>query len=194
MQGGKEKEHAWPAQPIVSDERPTALSSASAPIALTSGPSTSGAIASELNVGDEGTTHPSTTQPSDPDAQSGFSARSVSQSDSGANWEVLVNCNSLIEAYCKGEISKAAVYVEIQSKLAKVLSDNRARTDATFGSFIVTIKSHNLEIEAAINKGRAVNLLQCSPSSVISISDGQSDGEPDTENQGWQISLCLDCK
>ena len=76
------------------------------------------------------------------------------------------------------QISKAAVYVEIQSKHAKVSSDDRARTDAAFRSFIMTIKSHDLEIEAATNKGRAVNPLQHSPSSVI---DGQSDGEPDTK-------------
>ena len=69
--------------------------------------------------------------------------------------EVLVECNALVEGYRKGEVSKATVYVEIQSKLTKALGDDRARSDAAFGSFIATIESHDAEIGAAARKGRA---------------------------------------
>ena len=95
--------------------------------------------------------------------------------------EVLVDCNSLVEAYWKEEILKATVYIEIQSKLAKALSDNRGRLDSAFGSFIATIKSHDSEVTAAASKGKAFNPLQRSPSSVVLISDGESDRERDAK-------------
>ena len=157
------KEHARQAQPTVSEGGPRA--STSGPVASTSGPSNSGIIPPEQNIGNKGVTLPSTTQPTDPDAQSGVSGGSMSQTESGVFHEVLVDCNSLVEAYHKGEILKATVYIEIQSKLAKALSDDRGRSDATFGSFIVTIKSHDSEVAAAASKGKAFNPLQHSPSS-----------------------------
>ena len=173
MRGGKE--HAWQAQPVIPDGEQRA--STSAPVA-----STSGTVPSESNIREETAAWPSTTQSSDPDGQSGFTARSSSESDPGIYHNVLIECNSLVEAYWKGEISKAAVYVEIQSKLARALSDNRGRSDAAFGLFIVTVKSHDLEVEAAASKGRAINPLQHPSSPPILISDNlQSNREPDTK-------------
>ena len=173
MRGGKE--HARQTQPAVLDGEPTA--STSAPVA-----STSATVPSESNIREERVVQPSNGQPTDPDGQSGFTARSSSESDSGIYHDVLVECNSLVEAYRKGEISKAAVYVEIQGKLARALNDNRGRSDAAFGSFIATIESHDSEVEAAASKGRAINPLQRPSSPVISISDDlQSDGEPETK-------------
>ena len=164
MRGGKE--HARQTQqPVASNEGPVA--------------STSGEIPLESNIRDKGFIQPSTSQPSDPDGQSGFTARSGSQPDSRVYQDVLIDCNALIKSYCKGEILKLSIYVEIQSRLARALSDDRERSDAAFGSFIATIKSHDLEIEAAGTKGRAVNLLQRSASPPLSDSDGQhSEGEP----------------
>ena len=173
MRGGKE--HARQVQPAISDGEPTA--STSVPVA-----STSATVPSESNIREERVVQSSNAQSSDPDGQSGFTARSSSESDSGIYHDVLVECNSLVEAYRKGEISKAAVYVEIQGKLARALNDNRGRSDAAFGSFIATIESHDSEVEAAASKGRAINPLQRPSSPVISISDDlQSDGEPDTK-------------
>ena len=63
----------------------------------------------------------------------------------------------------------------------KALSDDRGRSDAAFGSSIVTIESHDSEVAAAASKGKAFNPLQCSPSSVILVSDGESDGEQDAK-------------
>jgi hypothetical protein len=94
---------------------------------------------------------------------------------------VLVDCDSLVKKYRKGEISKAAVYVDIQSKLTKALGDDRARSDAAFGSFIATIESHDSEVRGARNREglAALNPFQRSPSPPGSDSDGQgSDGEP----------------
>ena len=177
MRGGKE--HARQAQPTVSDEGPRA--STSGLVTSTSRPSISGIVPPESNLGDEGVTLPSTTQPTDPDGRSGVSGGSASQAESAVFQEVLVDCNSLVEAYRKGEISKATVYIEIQSKLAKALSDDRGRSDAAFGSFIATIESHDSEVAAAAAKGKAFNPLQRSPSSVISVSDAESDGERDAK-------------
>ena len=74
------------------------------------------------------------------------------------------------------------VYVEIQSRLAKALRDDRARSDAAFGSFIATVKSHDSEVEAAASKGRVINPLQRSPSPPVSDSDERhSDEEPITK-------------
>ena len=71
-----------------------------------------------------------------------------------------IDCNSLVEGYCKGEISKAVVYVQLQSKLVRALIDDRARSDAAFGSFIVTIESHDSKVRAAVSKGRAINAVR----------------------------------
>jgi hypothetical protein len=107
--------------------------------------------------------------------------------NSGAYQDVLIDCNALIERYRKGEVSKASVYVDIQSKLTRALGDDRARSDAAFGSFIATIESHDAEVEAASRRGlagepRATNTRQRSTSPAISDSDGhQSDGEPSSK-------------
>ena len=169
------KEHARQPQPVVSDEEPRA--SGSGAIA-----STSGTLPTEPNVREGTNAQPSSTQPSEPDRQSaGFTGRSTSEPDSGIFQDVLVGCNSVIEAYRRGEISKAAAYVEIQSKLVGALGDDRGRSDAAFGSFIATIESHDSEVAAAASKGRGINPLQRSSSPPISVSDAsdiQSDGEP----------------
>jgi hypothetical protein len=75
---------------------------------------------------------------------------------------------------------KATVYIEIQNKLAEALGNDRARSDAAFGSFISTIESHDAEERAAVSKGRAVNPMQRSPGSPLSISDGHESDEERT--------------
>lgn len=157
MRGGKE--HARPTQPTDGEPR-----------ASTSADNSSQQVISES----------SDTQPTVPDEQSGFSATTgtSAESISGVYQDVLVECNALVEGYRKGEVSKASAYVEIQSKLAGALGDDRARSDAAFGSFIATIESHDAEVRAAVKKGRAFNSEKRSPSPPISDSDGdQSDGE-----------------
>ena len=165
------KEHArqsQAAQPPVEDEERTASGSAIRDI-----PAAAQQIISES----------SDTQPTGPDASgpSGPTTGSSSGSESGVYRDVLVDCNSLVEGYRKGEITKAAVYIEIQSKLTKALGDDRARTDAAFRSFIATIESHDAEIGAAFAKGRHYDPEQRSPSPPVSVSDHrqpESDEEP----------------
>ena len=170
MRGGKE--HARTAQPVVTDERPRAAG----PTDESAGPSVFREVPSRSDVtGQPSGTQPSDTQPTDPDGQS---AGSSAESNSGIYQDVLVECNSLVERYRKGEISKASVYVEIQSELTKALSDDRARSDAAFGSFIATIESHDSEVGAATKKGRADLPQQRAASPSLSVSDGhQSDEE-----------------
>jgi hypothetical protein len=171
MRGGKE--HARPAQSVVPDDGPRATGSV--PTASVSGTS-SQPIVAQPDVSDS-----SDTQPTGPYVQSGFPAGTPSESSSGRYQEVLIDCNSLVEGYRKGKVSKASVYTEIQSKLAKALGDDRSRSDAAFGSFIATIESHDSEVGAATKRGgvTAVNSMQRSPSPPVSISDGHaSDGEP----------------
>jgi hypothetical protein len=171
MRGGKEKEHARQPQLAVSDERPADLGSTSAV------PPTAG----NVNVVLPDFSDSSNTQPTGPNDQSGFSAETPTESSSGSYQEVLVDCDSLVGRYRKGEISKAAAYGDIQSKLAKALGDDRARSDAAFGSFITTIESHDSEVgEARDRGGRAeINPYRRSPSPPGSDSDGnKSDGEP----------------
>jgi hypothetical protein len=171
MRGGKE--HARPAQSVVPDDGPRA--SGSAPTASASG------LSSRPNVAQPNVPEDSDTQPTGPDVQSGFTATTPSESSSASYQEVLVDCNSLVEGYRKGEVSKASVYADIQSKLAKALGNDRGRSDAAFGSFISTIESHDSEVGAATKRGgvTAFSSLQRSPSPPLSVSDGQnSDGEP----------------
>jgi hypothetical protein len=85
---------------------------------------------------------------------------------------------TLIEEYRKGKVSKATVYVEIQGKLANALGNDRARSDAAFGSFIATIESHDSEVEMAARRAAASNPRQRSSSPPVSEIDGhQSDEE-----------------
>jgi hypothetical protein len=119
------------------------------------------------------------TQTTLPDDSSDFSTGTSPVSNPGIYQDVLVECNGLVEEYRKGKIPKASVYVEIQSKLVGALGDNRARSDAAFGSFIATIESHDSEVEMAARRAAAVNSRQRSRSAPISDVDGQqSDGEP----------------
>jgi hypothetical protein len=126
----------------------------------------------------------SNTQPSNSDERTGSHStpRTPTESHSGIYKDVLVNCNTIIEQYRKGEISKPSAYVEIQSKLTEALGNDRARTDSAFGSFIATIESHDSEICAATKRGRVFDPEQRSTSPPIQDSDGQqSDGEPVTK-------------
>ena len=171
MRGGKE--HARPSQPVISDEGPRASGSGHA--ATTSGPSSS------ANIAQPDVSQSSNTQITGPDEQSATSAGTPSGSSARSHQDVLIDCNSLVERYRKGEISKASAYVDIQSKLVRALGDDRARSDAAFGSFIATIESHDSEVEAATKRGgpTAVEALQRSPSPAVSVSDGHgSDAEP----------------
>ena len=94
--------------------------------------------------------------------------------------EVHVECNSIVKSYRKGEISKASVYVKIQSNLVRALGNDRTRSDAAFGWFIATVESHDTEAGDASSRGKAFERAQRSPSPAISIPDGdQSDNEPD---------------
>jgi hypothetical protein len=178
MRGGKE--HARQAQSVVPDEGPRASGSghaATIPGTSSSAPGTS----STSNVTQPNVSESSNTQLTGPDEQSASSAGTPSESSSGSYQDVLIECNSLVERYRKGEVSKASVYVDIQSKLVRALGNDRARTDAAFGSFISTIESHDSEVEAATKRGgfSAVGALQRSASPPISVSDGhESDGEP----------------
>jgi hypothetical protein len=171
MRGGKE--HAKQAQPAVSDDGP----SISEPVASSSGlPQDVRTSVARPIVSEE-----SSTQPTGPDVQSRDSARTPSESNSGSYQDILLECNSLVETYRKGEASKASVYADIQSKLLATLGDDRSRSDAAFGSFIATIESLDSEVEAAARRGRltALNPLQRSPSPPVSIPDGhESEDEP----------------
>ena len=180
MRGGKE--HARPSQPVISDEGPrasgsghAATTSGSSSSATTSGPSSS------ANIAQPDVSQSSNTQITGPDEQSATSAGTFSGSSARSHQDVLIDCNSLVERYRKGEISKASAYVDIQSKLIRALGDDRARSDAAFGSFIATIESHDSEVEAATKRGgpTAVEALQRSPSPAVSVSDEHgSDAEP----------------
>ena len=107
------------------------------------------------------------------------SAGTAPPPNQGVYQDVLVQCNALVEEYRKGQVSKASVYVDIQSKLSKVLGNDRARTDAAFGLFIATIESHDSEVEMAARRAAAAGPRQRSTSPPVSDADEQqSDGEP----------------
>ena len=81
MRGGNARQ----AQPPITDNGPIASSSTS------------------RDVAGEHAARSSATQPSDQDEQSGFSAGSVPESNSGVYQDVLIDCNTLVERYQKGE-------------------------------------------------------------------------------------------
>jgi hypothetical protein len=119
------------------------------------------------------------TQPTIPDDLSEKSAGTPLQTNQRVYQDVLVECNALVEKYRKGEMSKATVYVDIQSKLVKVLGHDRDRTDAAFGSFIATIESHDSELEMAARRAATTGARQRSSSPLVSNADEQpSDEEP----------------
>jgi putative sterol carrier protein len=119
------------------------------------------------------------TQPTIPDNLSEGSAGAPPPPNQGVYQDVLVQCNALVERYRKGEVSKATVYVDIQSKLIKAFGNDRDRSDAAFGSFIATIESHDSEVEMAARRAAAAGTRQRSSSPPVSDADEQqSDGEP----------------
>jgi hypothetical protein len=162
------------------------------------GPNATGSVSAQPAIQDEGTrTSGSSTQATNPELTSmqpiseptqpgaaghfapGFSPRTTPVPNSGLYQDVLVDCNALVEEYRKGKVSKATVYVEIQSKLANVLGNDRARSDAAFESFIATIESHDSEVEMAARRAAAGNSRHLSASPAGSDIDGQqSDEEP----------------
>ena len=126
----------------------------------------------------------SPTQLTLPDDLSEGSAGTAPPPNQGVYQDVLVQCNALVEEYRKGEMSKATVYVDIQSKLIKALGNDRARSDAAFGSFIATIESHDSELEMAARRAATTGPRQRSTSPPVSDADDQpevSDGEPITK-------------
>jgi hypothetical protein len=163
------KEHARPTELVRQAE-----------LAVSDGqPRASGSSNSRDNASQPFISGNSDTQPTVPDGQSTFSPGTTSETSSGINHNVLIDCNALVEGYRKGEVSKAAAYFEIQSKLTKVFGDDRARTDAAFGSFIATIESHDSENAAAARRGRVFEPEKRSPSPSLSVSDGRrSDEQP----------------
>ena len=172
------KEHASQPHFTIPDEGSRASGSKSA--ATSSGLSSSREDALRTDISDRSNTQLSNTQPTEQDPPTGASAGSPTESNSELYREVLVECNSLVERYRKGEVSKAFVYVEIQSNLARALGNDRVRSDAAFGSFIATVESHDTEAGAATSRGKAYERTQRTPSPVISIPGGdQSDEEPD---------------
>ena len=106
------KEHARPTQPVISDEEPRVSTIGTTSATELSAPSTS-----RTHVAHQDVAGSTSTQPSGAYDQSGFTTGSSPELISGIYQDVLVDCNSLVERYRKGEISKAAVYVDIQSKL-----------------------------------------------------------------------------
>src|SRR5271168_177115 len=165
MRGGK---NASQAQPLISAEGPRA-----------SGSGIHASNQQDITPADNTGSRSSNTQPSGPDEQSDFITGSASSSNAGLYQNILIECNALVEEYRKGEIPKSTVYVEIQSKLAKALGDDRARSDAAFGSFIATIESHDSELMQAAKRGTAYEGRERSTSPDFSDDVGQhSDGEP----------------
>src|ERR1700678_1017796 len=163
------KEHTWPTEPVRQAE----------PTVSDGQPRASGSTIPRDNTSQLLISGNSDTQPTVPDGQSTFSPGTTSETSSGINYNVLIDCNALVEGYRKGEVSKAAAYFEIQSKLTKVFGDDRARTDAAFGSFIATIESHDSENAAAARRGRVFEPEKRSPSPSLSVSDGRrSDEQP----------------
>ena len=134
MRGGRDGKQA---QPVVQDEGPRASGSGSG-ATQSAGPCFSRHA------------QPSDTQPIDVDEQPTNTTGTPTESNSENYQDVLVGCNSLVEQYHKGEITKVTVYVKIQMKLAEALENDRTRSDAAFGSFIATIKSHDTEVGAVI--------------------------------------------
>jgi hypothetical protein len=172
------KEHARQTRSAVPDDGPR--DSASDPATTsTSGPST----ATDITRTDVSGTD---TQPSGSNVQSEISRASGGSPEGNRDIfrDILVECNTVVERYRKGEVTKAAAYIDIQSKLARALGDDRTRSDAAFGSFIATIESHDAEVGAASKRGfrgepRTDNQQQRSPSPPVSDADDQrSDGEP----------------
>ena len=128
MHGGKK--HVRVPEPTVPDEEPRASRSTSRE--NTTQPAVSGSSITQPTILDvSGQSRPTTGTPS--------------KSGTGIFQDILINCNTLVERYRKGKVLKEAAYINIQSKLVKALgdeSDNRARSDSAFGSFITTIESH----------------------------------------------------
>ena len=173
------KEHGRRTQSIIPNEEPQAPGTV--PSGSAAEPSTS------ANVAVENLSESSNTQPTGQDDQSGTPVGPYS----GRYQDVLVDCSSLVERYRKGEVSKASVYVDIQSKLVTALGDDRARTDAAFGSFIATIESHDSEVAAAARRGLrgehpAIAASQRSPSPPVSDPGAQ---ESDSEHISKKIKV-----
>jgi hypothetical protein len=182
MRAGKERARQSqqpPSQPNVSNEEQRVSASTPATVAAGAGLSTSRDNAIPQVVAGNSTFQPSSLNE---ESATGIPSGTSPESNSQSFRDVLVDCNALVERYRKGEVSKATVYVEIQSRLVQALGNDRARTDAAFGSFIATVESYDSKIDAAARNGRVFNPDQPrSPSPSVSVSDGHQsdhDGEP----------------
>ena len=181
MRGGK---NASQVQPPVPDEGPRASGS---------GIHTSEQL--DPASADNTESRSSNTQPTGPDEQSNLSARTSSSSNAELYQNVLVECNALVEEYRKGETPKFTVYVEIQSRLAKALGDDQARSDAAFGSFIATIESHDSKLMQAAKRGAMFNPRGRSTSPALSDDDEQRfDGEPASKKAKVDESVFAWCR
>jgi hypothetical protein len=168
MRGGKNVSQAQAAAP---DERPRASGSGSHSTDTGAGPANQTSDQPDISGS-------SVTQPTVPDEQSDLSSSATTSSNSELYQNVLVECNALVEGHRKGEIPKAAVYVEIHSKLTKALGDDRGRSDAAFGSFIATIESHDSAIEGATARGEFFARRRSASPALSDADEQQSDGEP----------------
>jgi hypothetical protein len=101
------------------------------------------------NHNEENTQQSSTTQsnvgPSTAQSDHGPSTSSTPVKVTNQHAKTLATCNSFINQYRKGEISKASAYMAIQGAIfeADRISDENA--EAGFESFITTIENHNVE-------------------------------------------------
>jgi hypothetical protein len=150
---------------------------------------TTGIVPSEPIVQDEpGASGSSSTQPSANEIQPespvtdvgpNESPRTTPNPQSQVYQNVLVECNSLIEEYRKGKVSKPNVYTDIQAKLVNALGEDRPRINAAFGSFIATVESHDSETAMAARRGPITERDRgASKSPVSDVNDPESDEEP----------------
>ena len=110
-----------------------------------------------------------------------LSPRSSPIPQSAVYQNVLVDCNTLVEEYRKGKVSKPTVYSKIQAKLASSLKDDSERVDAAFGSFIATIESHDSETAMAARRGTRTRGRHSARSPFSHDSEPSSDEEPVTK-------------
>src|ERR1700678_2659729 len=169
------KEHTWPTEPVRQAE----------PTVSDGQPRASGSTIPRDNTSQLLISGNSDTQPTVPDGQSTFSPGTTSETSSGINYNVLVNCNALVEGYRKGEVSKASVYFKIQSKLTKVFGDDRARTDAAFGSFMQPSRAMTPRAQQQLEEGEFSNRKSAPPALLyrFQMEDNQMSSRSPSESR-----------
>ena len=143
--------------------------------------STNARVSDEPRASGSSATQPSSSnvepEPVVPDIRANPSPRTSPSPESAIYQEVLVECNSLIENYRKGKVSKPAVYLGIQAKLVEALGDDGDRINAAFGSFIATVESHDSETAMAIQRGSEGNRERGTSQSPITDIDDLTSNE-----------------